>query len=270
SQNASDFWLPICDRSGDNWVFNKISNAYTTKEAWEILVKTYGDGEKNKKKEYIADYFDRIQKLVNAKKACKENISYQQVVDKILRTLPPRFDHVIVAIEESKDLNTMEIKELEDPFKKRHFRHNAITREKAKDSGKGISQTLTKNTKIKHLCIECKQTRGSFSKFVPTKATKKLRVIHFDVYGPMQIETPRGSKFKCLVEKQNGKVIKVLRTDGGGEYVSNEFKEFYESEGLIHEVTPPYICQHNSTTERRKTTLLNLVRCMLKSKKLPS
>ncbi|RDY04584.1 hypothetical protein CR513_11676, partial [Mucuna pruriens] len=30
-------------------IFNKISSASTSKEAWEILVKTYGDGEKNKK-----------------------------------------------------------------------------------------------------------------------------------------------------------------------------------------------------------------------------
>ena len=76
-------------------------------------------------------------------------------------------------------------------------------------------------------------------------------------------------KFKCLVEKQSGKMIKVLRTDGGGEYVSKEFKEFCESEGLIHEVTPPYTPQHNGTAERRNRTLLNMVRCMLKSKNLP-
>ncbi|RDY00254.1 hypothetical protein CR513_16594, partial [Mucuna pruriens] len=30
-------------------IFNKISNASTSKEAWEILVKTYGDQENNKK-----------------------------------------------------------------------------------------------------------------------------------------------------------------------------------------------------------------------------
>ena len=65
-------------------------------------------------------------------------------------------------------------------------------------------------------------------------------------------------------------MIKILRTDGGGEYVSNEFKEFYESEGLIHEVTPLYTPQHNGTAERRNITLLNMVRCMLKSKNLPS
>jgi len=42
----------------------------------------------------------------------KDSITNQQVVDKILRTLPLRFDHVVVAIEEMKDLDVMEIKEL--------------------------------------------------------------------------------------------------------------------------------------------------------------
>ena len=30
-------------------IFNKISKATTAKECWEILLKTYGDGDKNKK-----------------------------------------------------------------------------------------------------------------------------------------------------------------------------------------------------------------------------
>jgi len=111
-------------------IFNKISKATTSKEAWDILEKTYEDGEQNKKiklqtlrrkyelltmedKESVADYFDRIQELVNAMRACKEIISYQQVVDKILRTFPPRFHHVVVAIEESKDLDIMQIEELQ-------------------------------------------------------------------------------------------------------------------------------------------------------------
>ncbi|RDX84320.1 hypothetical protein CR513_34644, partial [Mucuna pruriens] len=54
--------------------------------------------------ESIANYFDKIQELVNAMRACKEKISDQQVVDKILRTQPQPFDHVVVAIEESKKL----------------------------------------------------------------------------------------------------------------------------------------------------------------------
>ena len=31
------------------------------------------------------------------------------------------------------------------------------------------------------------------------------------------------SKFKSMVERQSGRKLKILRTDGGGEYVSKEF-----------------------------------------------
>lgn len=43
----------------------------------------------------------------------KDIITDQQIVDKILRTLPPRFDHVVVAIEETRDLEAMEIEDLQ-------------------------------------------------------------------------------------------------------------------------------------------------------------
>ena len=110
-------------------IFNKISKAKTAKEAWEILVQMYGDYDKNKKaklhtirrkfellpmeeNETIVEYFDKIQELVNAMRACKESITDQSVVDKILRTLPQRFDHLVVTIEETRDLDSMDLEDL--------------------------------------------------------------------------------------------------------------------------------------------------------------
>jgi len=88
--------------------------------------------------------------------------------------------------------------------------------------------------------------------------------------GPMQTTTPGGNKyfalfindltrktstylikqksevfyvfkrFKATTERQCGEKIKVLRTDGGGEYTSLEFGRVCESVGITHEVTPPY------------------------------
>ncbi|RDY02147.1 hypothetical protein CR513_14447, partial [Mucuna pruriens] len=48
-------------------------------------------------------------------------------------------------------------------------------------------------------------------------------------------------RFKAMVEKQCGRFIKILRTDGGGEYTSHDFNSYCDKEGIIHEVTPPYI-----------------------------
>ncbi|RDX82187.1 hypothetical protein CR513_37052, partial [Mucuna pruriens] len=119
-------------------IFNKISNASTSKEAWEILVKTYGDGEKNKKNSRTSQ--------------C--NKSLQGVVDKILRTLPPEFDYVAAAIEESNDLDTVEVEELQHSLEAHEMRVNkrkvlkeqalqARTNYKRKDKGPWKHQSET-------------------------------------------------------------------------------------------------------------------------------
>jgi len=73
-----------------------------------------------------------------------------------------------------------------------------------------------------------------------------------------------------LVERQSELKIKILRTDGGGEYNSKEFKEFCETKGIEHEVIAPYTPKHNGLVERRNRTLLDMARCMLKGKGLPN
>jgi len=45
-------------------------------------------------------------------KACGETITDQQIVEKIIRTLSSRFDFIVVAIQESKHVNTLKIEEL--------------------------------------------------------------------------------------------------------------------------------------------------------------
>jgi transposase InsO family protein len=52
-------------------------------------------------------------------------------------------------------------------------------------------------------------------------------------------------KFKVMVEKQAERKIKILRSDGGGEYTSTAFKDFCTREGIVHEITAPYTPQHN-------------------------
>ncbi|XP_050888546.1 uncharacterized protein LOC127093655 [Lathyrus oleraceus] len=75
-------------------------------------------------------------------------------------------------------------------------------------------------------------------------------------------------KFKVKAEKQSGQKLKVLRTDGGGEYNSTEFRKFCEENGIEHEVIVPYTPQYDGLTERRNWTFLNMTRSMLKEKKL--
>ena len=54
--------------------------------------------------EKIADFFNRIITHTNAMKNCGEKISNQTIVEKILRTLNPKFDHIVVVIEDPRNL----------------------------------------------------------------------------------------------------------------------------------------------------------------------
>ena len=59
--------------------------------------------------EKIVVYVARLQTLVPSMKNCVENITDQVIVEKIMRTMTPFFNHVIIEIEESSDLTTLNI-----------------------------------------------------------------------------------------------------------------------------------------------------------------
>lgn len=61
----------------------------------------------------INDYFSKLIVLVNQMKTYGEAITDHQVVEKVMRSLTSRFDFIIVAIQESKDLKTMRIEDLQ-------------------------------------------------------------------------------------------------------------------------------------------------------------
>ena len=47
-------------------------------------------------------------------------------------------------------------------------------------------------------------------------------------------------EFKKMVENQCNRKIKMLWSDGGTEYMSNEFDNFIKENGVIRQVTPRY------------------------------
>ena len=71
------------------------------------------------------------------------------------------------------------------------------------------------------------------------------------------------------MEKQTGKVIKTLRSDRGGEYMSGEFDDFLKEEGIASQLTAPGTPQQNGVSERRNRTLMEMVRSMMSYSSLP-
>ncbi|XP_020238520.1 uncharacterized protein LOC109817617 [Cajanus cajan] len=114
----------------DYSIFGKIANAKTAKEAWDILKLSYKGVEKAQKsklqslrREYekyemsnsesVEQYFSRVTDLVNKMRVYGEDIPESKVVEKILRTMPMKFDHVVTTIIESHDTDTMTVAELQ-------------------------------------------------------------------------------------------------------------------------------------------------------------
>ena len=55
-----------------------------------------------KESESVCDFSSRVAEIVNQIKVCGDTIADKKVVEKVLRSLPQKFDHVVTAIEESK------------------------------------------------------------------------------------------------------------------------------------------------------------------------
>jgi transposase InsO family protein len=56
-------------------------------------------------------------------------------------------------------------------------------------------------------------------------------------------------------------IIKII--DQGGEFTSNEFKEFFTLHGINMEVTTTYTPQQNGLVERKNRTIVGMAICML-------
>lgn len=145
-------------------------------------------------------------------------------------------------------------------------------------------------------CIMANQTCKPHFSSKQEKAFKPGEMIYSDVCGPVNIPSPSGSKyfllfkdectgfrvvyflrnksevfakmkeFEALVLRQTGNNIKVLRTDNGTEYKSNDFAAFLRQKGIIHEKSSPYIHEQNGRAEREIRTLVSCARAMLVSR----
>lgn len=66
-----------------------------------------------KEGDLISDFFTRVQDLTNQMKSFGETLTYQMEVEKVLRSLIPQYDITLVTIEETKDLETMKMENLQ-------------------------------------------------------------------------------------------------------------------------------------------------------------
>eukprot|EP00253_Pinus_taeda_P018321 PITA_18321 len=68
----------------------------------------------------------------------------------------------------------------------------------------------------------------------------------------------RFCEFKAMAEKESGKEIKASHSDNGGEYVSQQFKDFYAAEGIKQELMAPHNPQQNGVAKRKNRSIVGV------------
>ena len=75
--------------------------------------------------------------------------------------------------------------------------------------------------------------------------------------------------FLELIHTQFQTIVKILRSNSGGEYMSNEFQSFLQNRGIINHRSCPYTPQQNRVAERKNRHLLDVVRTLLIDTSVP-
>ncbi|GJV10923.1 ribonuclease H-like domain, reverse transcriptase, RNA-dependent DNA polymerase [Tanacetum coccineum] len=144
-----------------------------------------------------------------------------------------------------------------------------------------------------------KHSRAPFPKKAKIRSTSPLDLVYGDLCGPITPPTPSGKRyifllvddysrymwayflntkdqafdtfkeFKKSIENELRTTLKMLRTDRGGEFTSNEFTQYCKVNGIARQLTAPYSPQQNGVVERRNRTIMSMTRCMMKATNMP-
>ncbi|GJU30961.1 zinc finger, CCHC-type containing protein [Tanacetum coccineum] len=159
--------------------------------------------------------------------------------------------------------------------------------------------TIKHTTQVCDVCLIGKHNRAPFPKKAKGRSTSPLDLVYGDLCGPITPPTPSGKKYifllvddysrymwvyflntkdqafdtfkeyKKTIENELRTTLKMLRTDRGGEFTSNEFTQYCKENGIARQLTAPYSPQQNGVVERRNRTIMSTTRCMMKATNMP-
>ena len=148
-------------------------------------------------------------------------------------------------------------------------------------------------------CMKGKATRASFPASKSRRAESILDLVHSDLWGPTPVTSIDGTRyvltltddnsrwlwviflksksdaFKAFVdwlayvEKETGHKLCTIRTDNGGEYLSQLWNKYLKECGIRHELTSPYTPEQNGVSECQNRTIFDHVRTILINSGLP-
>jgi hypothetical protein len=216
--------------------FVKVMHLNTAKEMWDKLINSYEGNEKVKgaklqtyrlkfeqlkmnEDETISKYFLRVEELVNAMKGLGETFDDSLLIQKILRSLPDKFNPKVSAIEELNDLKTLSIDQLLGTLTAYEMRIN-----KDKSSTREASFKADNNPDSEFDEIEAKFVRrlkkgsGKYQGKLPFKCFNCGKIGHFASKCPHQKKAQNfDDEKKYKYKKYNKKKSLVANNDNSSE-----------------------------------------------------
>ncbi|PWA38442.1 gag-pol polyprotein [Artemisia annua] len=167
---------------------------------------------------------------------------------------------------------------------------------------KGLVEGIPRINHAGQICDACllgKHSRTPFLNQAKFRSKNPLDLVYGDFCGPISPTTHSGKKlifllvddctrfmwayfltskdqafntfkeFRQKIEMELRLKLRMLRTDRGGEFTSNEFTKYCKENGIARQLTAPYSPQQNGVVERKNRTVLSTTRSMMKAMKLP-
>lgn len=133
-----------------------------------------------------------------------------------------------------------------------------------------------------------------------TRTSGPLQLIHSDICDPFSTPSLSGSRyiltitddfsrftwlfflkhknetlakfkqFKTMIELHKDLKIKAIRSDRGGEYISNAFQEFCDEHGILRQFTQSHTPHQNGVAERKNRSLMEKARSMAFASQIPT
>ncbi|GJT38694.1 ribonuclease H-like domain, reverse transcriptase, RNA-dependent DNA polymerase [Tanacetum coccineum] len=189
-----------------------------------------------KEDETIDTFTTKLTTLVNKAASLGHTMEDETLVRKLLNAVPDRYLQIVASIEQYSDLSEMTLEE-------------AIGRLKTCTKKDPITPPTPSGKKYIFLLVD-DYSRYMWVYFLTTKDQA------FDTF----------KEFKKSIENELRTTLKMLRTDRGGEFTSNEFMQYCKENGIARQLTAPYSPQQNGVVERRNRTIMSMTRSRLVAK----
>uniref|UniRef100_A0A2N9G5A4 Integrase catalytic domain-containing protein n=1 Tax=Fagus sylvatica TaxID=28930 RepID=A0A2N9G5A4_FAGSY len=74
---------------------------------------------------------------------------------------------------------------------------------------------------------------------------------------------PLFTQFLQMIKTQYNTIVRAIRSDNGGEYISDAFCSQLNQKGILHQLTCPQTPEQNGVAERKNRHIMSIVRCLL-------